>query len=120
MAPTFERKCGLVVVTGRGELNLHRLAAACESSADESLNVHSLLGDIYTKMGDIIEAVNEYKQAIRQRTNDAFLDNRTSISGNTMILEYLSDVVRIAGKISQLLECLSDVNKNNPMEHNLP
>jgi hypothetical protein len=117
MAPKFERKCGLVVVTGRGELNLYWLIAACKSP-QAAVNVHRLLANVYTRIGDTPRAINEYIQAISQRTKDTSIHNRIALNGNTMqLLDCLSDVVGMCGKILQLLECLSDVNKTNLLDH---
>lgn len=94
MAPNFERKCGLVVVTGRGELNLHWLIEACKST---EVNVHNLLGHIYTRMGEAPKAMDEYMQAI----------------GECMKARLFGSGIATCKKMLQIFECLSDINKSD-------
>ncbi|HID92942.1 MAG TPA: hypothetical protein EYP60_02490 [bacterium (Candidatus Stahlbacteria)] len=93
----FERKRGFIITTAQGQIDLHGLITACQRKPRQSVNVHTLLGDIYTKIGDITKAINEYMQAIKQCAEGESLDNR----------------IAIYEKMSRILQCLSDVNKGD-------
>ena len=100
----FERKRGFIITTEQGQIDLHGLITVCQRKPRQSANVHSLLGDIYTKMGDITKALNEYMQAIEQCTEGESVDNRIAIYKNR---------IAIYEKMFRTLQCLSDVNKGN-------
>jgi len=99
MRNNFERKRGLIIVTAQGKIDLHWLIAACKST---EVNVCSLLGHIYTRMGKVPKAMDEYMQAIEE-----CIKARLFGSG-----------IATCKKMLQVLECLSDINKIDLPEHN--
>ena len=84
----FERKCSLIVATGKGKIDLHRLSGVCK---DENLSVHNVLGDIYMKMGKTPKAMYEYIQVFKECTASKFFD----------------DSLKIHDKMLEILRCLS-------------